>query len=266
MLNKLLLTGAAGGLATLLRPHLSAMARHVILSDLAKTPSLLDHESYVHCNLAHEDAVRDLVRGVDGIIHLGGVSVEMPFEKLLSSNILGLYNIFEAARAANQPRIIYASSNHVVGFYRRDQKIDNTALPLPDTLYGVTKAFGENLASFYSSKFGQECLSVRIGSCFEKPKDPRMLKTWLAVEDFADLCACAFRVPQLKHTIVYGCSDNANEWWDNENATFLGWKPKKSSAKWAAEVQEKHGPEDPANPATLYQGGGFVTLDHPGTR
>lgn len=264
MLDNLLVTGAAGGIGKALRPLLKGMAKAVVLSDIEDITDLAAHERFQACELSDAAAVGALVEGVDGIIHLGGISVERPFELILGGNIVGCYNLFEAARHAGRPRIIFASSNHVIGFYRRDQNLDNTVVPRPDTLYGVSKAFGENLASYYSDKFGQECLSVRIGSCLPEPANPRMLATWLAVEDFAELCARAFAAPLLGHTIVYGVSGNDETWWDNKNAAFLGWHPKHSSAKWRVDVLENAPPEDPESREVIFQGGGFVTLDHPG--
>jgi uronate dehydrogenase len=247
----------------LLRPHLSAFAERVALSDIAPIADLAGHESFTACDLADRSAVAALVEGADGIIHLGGISVERPFETILAGNIVGAYNLFEAARHHGKPRIVFASSNHVIGYYRRDERLDASALPRPDSLYGVSKAFGENLASMYFDKFGQECLSVRIGSCFPKPKNPRMLATWLAVEDFADLCARAFAAPRLGNAIVYGASDNDEQWWDNRAAAFLGWRPKHSSAKWRAEVLAATPQEDPNDPAVIYQGGAFAAAGHP---
>lgn len=263
MLKKLLLTGAAGGVGNAIRPFLGAMAETVLLSDIVEIDDLSAHESFRHCDIGEAAAVDALLDGVDGVIHLGGISIEKPFDLILKGNIAGAYNLFEAARRHGRPRIVFASSNHVVGFYRREQRIDSTALPRPDTLYGVSKAFGENLASFYFDKFGQECLSVRIGSCFEKPKDPRMLATWLAVEDLADLCARAFAAPRLANTIVFGASDNDEAWWDNSKAAFLGWTPKHSSAKWRAEVVEAAAPENFDDMAVIYQGGAFTARGHP---
>lgn len=262
-MKRLLLTGAAGGLGTLLRPHLAAFAERVVLSDIAAIDDLAGHESFTACDLSDRMAVDALMGGVDGIIHLGGVSVEKPFDMILSGNIVGAYNLFEAARHHGRPRIIFASSNHAIGFYRRDERLDATAVPRPDSLYGVSKVFGESLASLYFDKFGQECLSIRIGSCFEKPRNPRMLATWLAVEDLADLCRCAFEAPRLGNTIVYGASDNDEQWWDNGKAAFLGWRPKHSSAKWRAEVLAQAPAEDPADPAVIFQGGGFAAAGHP---
>ncbi|MEO0679600.1 MAG: NAD(P)-dependent oxidoreductase [Pseudomonadota bacterium] len=266
MMDRLLLTGAAGGLATLLRPLLPNLARSVVLSDRVEVADPAPHESFTPCEMGDEAAVAALVEGVDGIIHLGGVSVERPFDQILEGNIQGVYNVFEGARKAGRPRIVFASSNHVIGFYRRDQRLDDSVPPRPDSLYGVSKAFGEALASLYHDKFGQECLSVRIGSCFAEPRNTRMLATWLAVEDFADLCACAFRAPRLGHALVYGASANDEVWWDNRNTAFLGWTPKRSAAAWRAEVMEATGLEDPASPEVVYQGGGFVAAPHPGSR
>lgn len=263
MLDKLLLTGAAGGLATLLRPHLSGIAREVVLSDIAEITDLAPHERFVACDVSDAAAVNDLFDGVDGVVHLGGVSIEKPWPMILKANIEGAYNLFEAARHNGQPRIVFASSNHAIGFYRRDERLDGQTVPKPDTLYGLSKAFGENLASLYFNKFGQECLAVRIGSCFDKPKNPRMLATWLAVEDFADLLARAFAAPRLGYTIVYGASANDERWWDNAHAGFLGWTPRHSSAKWRTEVMAAAGPEAPTDPAVIYQGGAFVSQAHP---
>ncbi|MES1955371.1 NAD-dependent epimerase/dehydratase family protein [Salinisphaera hydrothermalis] len=263
MLERLLLTGAAGGVGTALRPLVSRFANHVVLSDRQPISDTADHESSAACDLADRAAVADLVSGCDGIIHLGGVSVEKPFDQILDANIVGAYNLFEAARAHGQPRIVFASSNHVIGYYRRDQRLDAHALPRPDSLYGVSKAFGENLASLYFDKFGQECLSIRIGSCFEQPKNPRMLATWLAAEDLADLCARAFEAPRLGNAVVYGASDNDEIWWDNSAVTFLGWRPRHSSSRWRESVLANAEPEDPNDPAVIYQGGGFAAAGHP---
>lgn len=262
MLKRLLVTGAAGGVGTAIRPLLPALAESVLLSDIAPVGELQAHETFRPCDLVDKAAVDRLVAGVDGILHLGGISIEKPFDLILNGNIIGAYNIFEAARHHGRPRIIFASSNHVVGFYRRDEKIDATALPRPDSLYGVSKVFGESLASLYFDKFGQECLSIRIGSCFPEPRNPRMLATWLAIEDLSDLCACAFAVPRLGNATVYGVSDNEEVWWDNNAASFLGWKPKRSSRPWRAAIMSST-TEDPGDPATLYQGGTFASSGHP---
>lgn len=261
MLKKLLLTGAAGGVGKSIRPLLNALAEEVVLSDIAEIDDPAGHR-FVRCDLADKDGVAKLVEGCDGIIHLGGVSVEKPFDLILQGNIVGLHNLYEAARKQGMPRIVFASSNHVVGYYRRDERIDNSVPPKPDSLYGVSKVFGEAIASMYWEKFGQETLSVRIGSCFDKPVNARMLATWLSHRDFIALCQRGFAAPRLGHTVVYGASANDEQWWDNRNAAFLGWQPQDSSAQWRVEV-ETAADIKPTDPSTIYQGGAFTTAGHP---
>jgi uronate dehydrogenase len=263
MLKTLLMTGAAGGVATALRPLLSELAETVVLSDIVAVDDLGANERFVRCDVTDRAGLDALVKGVDGIIHLGGVSTEKPFDMILEGNILGLYNLYEAARHNGKPRIIFASSNHAIGFYRRDQRLDNKVPPRPDSLYGVSKVFGEGLASMYFDKFGQETLSVRIGSCFPKPRNRRMLATWLSARDLMTLCGRAFDTQWLGHTIVYGASANDEQWWDNGNAGFLGWAPQDSSSKWRAEVLANAEPEAISDPAVLYHGGGFAAGGHP---
>ena len=263
MLKRLLLTGAAGGLARGIRPLLSELAEEVVLSDLTDIDDPGANQSFVRCDLSDAAAVAKLVEGVDGIIHLGGVSIEKPFDMILQANIVGLYNLYEAARHSGKPRIVFASSNHVIGYYRRDERINSSVPPRPDSLYGVSKVFGEAIASLYFDKFGQETLSVRIGSCFEKPANTRMLATWLSFRDLMSLCAIAFSAPRIGHTVVYAASDNAEKWWDNRNAAFLGWQPKDSAEAWRAEILASAQPDDPKNPAVIYQGGGFAAAGHP---
>lgn len=263
MLRSLLLTGAAGGVGKAIRPLLKQLAEKVVLSDMVEMSDLAPHESFVKCDLSNRAEVDIAVAGVDGIIHLGGISVEKPFELILKGNIEGVYNLYEAARHNGMPRIVFASSNHTIGYYRRDEKLNGHSLMRPDSLYGVSKCFGENLASFYFDKFGQETLSVRIGSLTEKPQTTRMLATWLSAGDFVQLCERGFEAPRLGHAMVYGASNNEETWWDNSSASFLGWKPQDSSAKWRAEVLLKAGKEDPKDPAHIYQGGVFTTFGHP---
>ena len=263
MLKTLLMTGAAGTVGKALRPMLTEIAETVILSDLEEIDGLAPHERFVACDLGDRDAVWKLIEGVDGILHLGGISVEKPFDLILNANILGLYNLYEGARRNGMPRIIFASSNHTIGYYPREERIDTRVPMRPDSFYGVSKCFGENLATMYFYKFGQETLSVRIGACFEAPGDPSMLATWLSARDLLSLCKRGFEAARVAHTVIYGVSDNEEMWWDNSAATFLGWQPQDSADPWRAEVLEAAAKADPRDPATLYQGGTFAAAGHP---
>ncbi|MGN6579662.1 MAG: NAD-dependent epimerase/dehydratase family protein [Bordetella sp.] len=255
--RRLLLTGAAGGLGKVLRPRLKAYADVLRVSDIGAMDSAQAGEEVVVCDLADNGAVDTLVQGCDAIVHLGGVSVERPFEEILPANIQGVYNVYEAARRHGVRRVIFASSNHTIGFYRQNQVIDADVLPRPDGYYGLSKVFGENLSRFYFDRYGIETVCIRIGSSFPEAKDRRMLVTWLSYDDLEQLVVRGLFTPNVGHTIVYGASDNRDSWWDNNRATHLGFAPKDSSEQFRAKVETQPEP-DPTDPANRYQGGGFV--------
>lgn len=262
MLNRVLVTGAAGGLGQALRPFLPGLARQARLTDVNDLGEAAAHEELIRCDLTDAAAVNDLVAGCDGVIHFGGMSVENRWEVILNANIIGTYNLYEAVRRQGKPRVAYASSNHAIGFYPRTRRIDTEVPHRPDSLYGVSKCFGEDLASMYFDKFGIESLSVRIGSCFPEPADARMMVTWMSIDDFAALLERAFVAPKLGYTVIYGASDNQESWWDNSKVAFLGWKPRDSSEHWREKIN-RQAKEDPNDPAVLYHGGKFAALGHP---
>jgi len=257
--QKLLLTGAAGGLGQVLRQSLKPYAAAMRVSDVAPMAPPGAGEEVVNCNLADKAAVDSLVRGCDAIVHLGGVSVERPFEEILEANIKGVFHLYEGARRHGVKRVVFASSNHVIGFHKQGEVIDADCLKRPDTYYGLSKSYGEDLSRFYFDRYGIETACVRIGSSFPEPKDRRMLVTWLSYRDLTELVRCCLVAPRLGHTIVYGVSNNRDKWWDNGKAAHLGYVPQDSSEPFRAKV-EALPPVDPADPAVQYQGGGFVKL------
>jgi uronate dehydrogenase len=255
-----LLTGAAGGLGTLMRNLLPAFGYELRLLDVR--PIEGDPDA-VTADLADRDALREAVRGVDAIIHLAGISLEAPFEKILKANIEGTYNLYEAAREEGVRRIVSASSNHAVGFTPRPQG-DDPLIPIdtprrPDTFYGLSKCFGEDLAQFYWDKYGLETVSVRIGSCFPQPTSVRMLSVWMSPADGARLFHAALSAEDVKHTVVYGSSANTRLWWDLSTARALGYEPQDDSEEFAEKLIAEQGELDPENVAHAYLGGHFVS-------
>ncbi len=218
-------------------------------------------EGHMPADLGDIDALRQAIRGVDGIVHLGGFSMESDFETILAANIVGARNLFEAARQEGVRRVVFASSNHVMGFYPRTETIPVTATVRPDSRYGLSKAFGEGLASLYADKYGAECLVIRIGHIAERPQNPRDLAIWLSPRDFVQLIAIGLDTPNLRYEIVYGMSDNARAWWDPSAAIRLGYKPQDRSEDYAAEVMAK-GDGLTGNPMTdRHQGGAFAAAE-----
>jgi uronate dehydrogenase len=257
-LQRLLVTGAAGQLGSVMRKRLRSMADILRLSDIHPIEDTVPGEEAVVCDLADADAMKTLVEGCDGIVHLGGISREDSFSKILSANIIGLFNLYEAARANGMPRILFASSNHAIGFYRQEQHIDAKAPVMPDSLYGVSKCYGEALAQMYYQKFGQETAIVRIGSCFPEPRSHRMMASWLSYDDFTSLVGCVFRAPRLGCTTVWGVSNNDAKWWDNAEAGFLGWRPKDNAEDYRAMIEATVERPAPDAPESVYQGGPYT--------
>lgn len=259
LFKRLLLTGAAGGVGKVIRPRVAEFAAKIRVSDLASAlpDTVASHEEAVPCDLSDKQAVDALVAGCDAIIHLGGVSVERAFEEILEANIKGVYNLYEGARRHGVKRVIFASSNHVTGFYRQDEKIDAHALRRPDGYYGLSKSFGEDIAQFYFDRYGIETVSIRIGSAFPEPKDRRMLASWLSYDDLMRLLRQSLFTPDVGHTVVYGVSNNASTWWDNRRAARLGFEPKDSSEPYRSKVESQ--PAAAAtDPLTVMQGGAFT--------
>lgn len=257
-MHRLLITGAAGGVGRVMRQRLAPLADILRLSDIADLGEAAPNEELVPCDLGDTKSVHDLVKGCDAIVHLGGISGEAAFSKILHANIAGCYNLFEAARAHGHPRIMLASSLHTVGFYRQDEYLDSTVPLRPDGLYGLSKCFAEMMAQMYFDKFGQETAVVRMGSCFEHPRDHRMLASWLSYDDFASLAERAFNAPRLGCTLVWGVSNNDACWWDNSRANFLGWRPKDNAGDYRAQIEATIERPDPNSSSALYQGGPFT--------
>lgn len=260
---RILLTGAAGGVGTRLRKLLPPIYPDLVLSDLKTPADLASSEEFIRADLSDLSQVKTLVEGIDGIIHLGGFSVEGSWETILNANIIGTYNLFEAARLAGVKRVVFASSNHAVGFYPRSTTIDTHDLLRPDTRYGVSKAFGEALGAMYAYKHNIGVLAIRIGNVGEKPLDERRLAIWLKTEDLVSLCRIGLEREGLIYEVVYGMSDNKRAWWDNSRALELGYRPTGHSEDYADEVLAADAPAgDPI--AAFFQGGPFCADEFTG--
>jgi uronate dehydrogenase len=256
--KRILLTGAAGGLGRVLRERIGAWAEVIRLSDIGDMGAARDGEEIVRCDLADKAAVLAMMEGVDVVLHFGGLSTEYAFEDIMQANILGTANVYEAAHKCGVKRIVFASSNHAVGFYKTTDVIDADAPTRPDTFYGVSKCFGEQLSRYYYDRTGIETVCVRIGSSFPEPKNLRMMTTYFSYDDLVELLRCSLFAPRVGHTIVFGMSDNAGTWWDNTKAAHLGFKARDSSSKFAHLFPASS--EYPAadDVTTIYQGGPFV--------
>jgi len=257
-MKTVLITGATGDVGSHLRRELASKYK-LRMSDKRPLENKARGEIFIRADISKMSDALKITKGVDAIVHLGGYSVEGPWEGILRANIIGCYNIFEAARRNGVKRIIFPTSNHAVGFYRRDQTIDHKVYPKPDGRYGVSKVFGEALGSLYADKYGMEMFMIRIGNVNPVPIDKRRLSIWFSPRDLAQLVSIGIDKPGIKFEIVYGISGNKRAWYDNANAFRLGYKPQDDAEAYAGEVLGKENPGDPT--AELYQGGIFVVAE-----
>jgi NAD+ dependent glucose-6-phosphate dehydrogenase len=225
--KRVLITGAAGRIGTELTQRLKDRfdLRLQFHNNVPESPLVDD---YVIANIADYDAIAPAMSGVDSIIHLAGQpSWKSEWEDVHEANIVGHYNIYESARKAGVRRIVFASTNHVMGMYDRD-----TAWPVysdlpvrPDSLYGVSKAFGETLGRHYYDRFGMSIINLRIGWFLDKPTDEIGRYMWLSPRDFAQLVWRAIE-SDVGYGTFYAISNNSSRNWDITDAIVkLGYRP-----------------------------------------
>ena len=254
-----LLTGASGALGRKLAAHLGAAGWTLVMTDIVPFPDQIPAGSrFVRADLNDGPAILRLAEGCGMILHFGGVSTEQAFETVLGPNIRGLYHIYEAARR-EKARVLFASSNHSIGFHERTTALDDDCQFMPDGYYGLSKAYGELMGRMYWFKHGVENVNVRIGSCFPEPAEARMLATWLSYDDLARLCIRATLATTTGSCIIWGASANSRTYWAHDSREALGWQPNDSADPYAAQV----GGITSGNPITeRYQGGGYTAMDY----
>jgi len=263
-MKTVLVTGAAGGIGTRLRKLMKGQYPDIRWSDLKTPPDLAPDETFVKADLSALNEVERIVRGVQGIVHLGGFSVEGPWETILNANIIGCYNLFEAARRAGVERVVFASSNHAVGFYPRQRKIGTDSPVRPDSRYGVSKAFGEALGALYAYKHGLRVTCLRIGNVTDMPADKRRLSIWISPEDLLQLIRIGLEHPDIRHEIFFGASDNARSFWDNEAAFRYGYRPTGRAEDHAAAALAANAKLAPDPVGDWFQGGPYCSDEFDG--
>ena len=260
-MKKLVLTGAAGRLGSYLREPLSELCDNLVSTDLVEgIGSTYSGETYIKADLANFDEVNALMDGAEMIVHFGALSDEDTFDEILSSNIIGAYNVWEAAARNHVNRVIYASSIHAVGMYPKNEHIGINVPHRPDTFYGLAKCFAEDLASLYWDKKQVEAVCLRILSC-AKVTSSRALGSWLSYDDLILLVKRAIDAPTTGFSIIYGVSNNDRTPVDNSEASFLGYKPKDNAEQYADKILKNANKVNKNDRAQIFHGGPFAAVE-----
>ena len=237
-MQKVLITGAAGRIGRTLRAGLKDRCD---LRLMDRKPIDYAEVDDVHVgDVADVEWMAAVCQGVDAVVHLAGdPSTGAPWESVLEVNIKGTYGAYEGARRAGAQRLVFASSNHATGFYEQEGVYTTPEMPVrPDSLYGVSKSFGEDLARFYVDQYGMKAYCLRIGSfqpdsAVENRQSDRILSTWLSYRDTVQLVWRCLQVESVDFGIYYGISGNERAYWDTENARRdLGYAPEDDAERF----------------------------------
>ena len=262
-MKRILITGAAGQIGRALRSAWQGKYQ-LRLSDIVPLTANSVNEEVMQADITDLAAVEKLMPGVHTVAHFGGQAVEGTWEQVFPPNIVGVYNILEAARRHGVKRVILASSNHAVGFYRRERDIDTDSIPRPDGLYGVSKAFCEAIGSLYADKHNLTVACLRIGTFRipDRPDEERHLMTWLSHRDMVHLAERCIEAPDYHFAILYGISNNTRAKWHNDKVAQIGYRPQDNAEQYAAEILARGVAEDLL--AKQFHGGFYVPMDFTG--
>jgi uronate dehydrogenase len=259
-LPRVLLTGAAGGIGRCLHRAFAGRYPRLRLADRAPVTALHASDEVLTGDLLDPSVAAAAVRDIDCIVHLAGIPKENTWDQILPNNIVATISLFEAARAAGVRRIVFASSNHAIGYHDASQALGIGEPVRPDSRYGVSKVFGEALGRMYVDKYAMTVACLRIGSFRERPEDARQLSTWIGHRDMAELARCAIEAPDYGFAIVYGVSANRRAKWASPDALRLGYRPTQDAEAWAAELEAIAPPS--GDPAARFHGGAFCALEY----
>lgn len=261
MLTKIVLTGAAGALGSRLRAPLAAMCETLVSTDLAAAlDGVADNETYVKADVGNAEEMMALIEGAEMVVHFGAIADEAPFEQIMHSNFMGAYNVWNAAHRHGVRRIVYASSIHAMGMYPKTTRITGDMPHRPDSFYGLSKCFAEDMGRMYWDKYGIEAVCLRIYSAPGSVANARALGSYLSYDDCVQLVQRSVDTPVVGFTVIYGVSNNDRSPVDNSAAAFLGYRPKDNAEEFAEAILAKTPKADPLDKAQMCHGGPFATV------
>lgn len=264
--RRLLITGAGGAIGTILRSALQDTAERIRLHDLYPLADSTQQEEVMSGDLTVPGVAESAMQDVDCVIHLAGIARETGGtpQQILNANVIGTQHVYEAARRAGVRRFIFASSNHVIGFYRTDRAVGTEIPCRPSGHYGVSKVFGEAMGRLYADKYGLEVACLRIGAFRDRPGNVRELAAWISPHDMAQLVRGCVEAPPFHFLIIYGVSANTRNKWGGDQAArnHVGYAPEDNAEIYASEVESRATPGGTI--AQIFHGGSVCAKDFHG--
>lgn len=228
-MKTILVTGAAGGVATRVRPWLREHY-NLRLLDLREAGGLAANETAIAGDMTDRDVVQQSTQGVDGILHLACTySLDIDFEATLDANYRAQLYLLDACREFGIGRFVFASSHHVLGQHRVEGFAGDDAPVAPDGFYALSKVFGEAACALYAHRHGLKALSIRIGNADEQVADERRQHIWVSGRDLAQLIRIGLEHEDITHDVVYGVSRCPAPFFHNGRAVALGYAPQDSA-------------------------------------
>jgi len=260
--RRVLLTGAAGEIGRVVRPALRGAAGRLRLLDRRPMEPAGEGEELMQGDLLDPALADAAARDADVLIHLAGIPRETGGtpEEILATNVVATHTLFEAARRHGVRRIVFASSNHTIGFHPADRMVGTEEPARPSGFYGASKVYGEALGRLYADKYGLDAACLRIGAFRERPGNARELGGWISHGDMARLARCCVDAPPFGFLVVYGVSANRRALWGNdaEARARIGYAPRDDAEAFAAEIEGIPAPGGAA--AAAFHGGSVAAL------
>ena len=246
-MTKVLITGMSGLIGGLLRRHLEGLGGYELRA-LNRRP--VEGVEWYGADIADLDAIRPAFEGVDVAVHLAAFLRSPDWSGHLSANVIGAYNVYEAARLAGVKRVVFASSGATVqgfemtapydaiiaGRYdevpERFPKVTHESMR-PRGIYGAAKVWGEALGWVYSDDHGLSVLCVRIGrvSQANRPESAAEVSRYLSHRDVCQVLQRCIDAPDdLRYGVFLATSNNRWGYRDLEHARrVLGYQPQDSA-------------------------------------
>lgn len=241
---RIVITGAAGNIGRLATKELEEDHDLVLLDRrrVRDRPSIVGDLSAAPSRLRPRPPWDPAFEGADAVLHLAAVLHPASYRRnawslIRRHNIDATWNVIRAAARHGVPKVVFGSSGWAIRAL--DHTLDegeageaymgSDVLPRPLTIYGLSKAFGENAGRMFVDEGRlRTFIAVRIGFCphHGRPPDNEWLRRrWIGVRDMARLLRRCVEADVEGYHVVYGVSVDDSPYDLSHTRNLLDWVP-----------------------------------------